>query len=154
MNKNLSIIVIIVVVIVVASKYLLGGSDKMQAPVQGKITSPFGNRIHPITGVSSFHNGIDISASSGTPILAPANGKIKSAWYSEKGGNQLSITHDNGMTSGFAHLSTYSVSTGDTVKKGQIIGKVGATGKVTGPHLHYVLKDNQGKYIDPSKFIA
>jgi len=129
-------------------------SGKMIMPLQGRITSGFGNRVHPVDGTDDFHNGIDISGSVGDQIVAPAKGVVKSIYSNSAGGNQLLIEHRNGFTSGYAHLSKYHVSQGDFVKKGQVIAEVGSTGKATGPHLHLTLKDRSGKFVDPINHLA
>lgn len=113
-----------------------------------KLTSRFGTRIHPITGVEKFHNGIDLAIAEGTPIKSPQKGKVINKYYNSTGGNQLIIQHDNGFTTGYAHLSDTLVNVGDTVKNGQVIAKVGNTGASTGPHLHFTLKKD-GNYLDP-----
>lgn len=120
-------------------------------PVKGKITSPFGNRIHPVTKVQAFHNGIDIGAPMGTPIYSPEAGRVINRYENATGGKQLIIEHTNGFVTGYAHLNDYAVKMGDNVKKGHLIGYVGATGRVTGPHLHLTLK-KQGAYLDPEKY--
>jgi murein DD-endopeptidase MepM/ murein hydrolase activator NlpD len=121
----------------------------MIMPVNGPITSPFGARIHPISGEPDFHNGIDIKAATGDKIIAPANGVVKSQYFNDAGGNQMLIEHDNGYTTGYAHLSKYLVKQGDRVKKGQAVAEVGNTGNSTGSHLHLTLKDSSGTIINP-----
>lgn len=123
-------------------------------PVNGRIASKYGNRKDPITGENEFHNGIDIAASTGTIVKSPYNGTVKSIYSNSTGGNQLIVTHTNGFTTGYAHLSNYLVKQGETVKKGQPIALVGETGRVTGPHLHFTLKNPSGSYIDPLTKLA
>jgi len=118
-----------------------------------KITSPFGTRVHPVTKKVSTHNGIDISAPVGTPIKAPADAKVLRVYENNIGGLQIILLHDKGIKTGYAHLSAASVKQGDTVTKGQIIGKVGKSGRVTGAHLHFTVKDGEGKFINPETFI-
>jgi murein DD-endopeptidase MepM/ murein hydrolase activator NlpD len=113
-----------------------------------RVTSGFGNRIHPVTGAYKLHNGIDLGVPNGTPILAPQKGVVKSIYSNSTGGNQLIIEHPNNYTTGYAHLQGYNVKEGDTVKNGQTIAFVGSTGPVTGPHLHFTLKQN-GDYLNP-----
>ena len=117
------------------------------------ITSPFGNRKHPITGLMTFHNGIDLAAKIGTVVACPADGIVTAVTYNSTGGNQLSIKHDNGFTTGYLHLSRYAVKLNDRVKQSQIIAYTGATGNVTGPHLHLILKDASGKYLNPADYL-
>lgn len=138
-----------VVGIVVFYVQLNRKKDTMMLPLAGAITSPFGDRIHPITGAKDFHNGIDIKGATGDKILAPYNGIVASRYYNDAGGNQLVINHDNGYSTGYAHLSKYYVSAGDRVVKGQVIAEVGNTGNSTGSHLHLTLKDAGGNYINP-----
>ena len=95
---------------------------------------------------------MDIAAETGTPILAPAAGKVIESGDFFFSGNLIYLDHGQGMISLFAHLSEIDVELGDMVEKGQVIGKVGATGRVTGPHLHWSLGLN-GTWIDPALFI-
>jgi murein DD-endopeptidase MepM/ murein hydrolase activator NlpD len=134
--------------------YFLLQARKMLMPVDGSITSPFGLRKNPISGDPEFHNGIDIQAAEGTPIVAPAAGLVINVFSNDKGGNQMLIKHDNGYTTGYAHLSAYEVKQGDRVSKGQLIALVGTTGNSTGAHLHLTLKDKNGVTIDPQNYFA
>lgn len=126
----------------------------MKYPVQGKITSPYGNRIHPISGVQKFHNGIDIGVSTGTPIIAPAPGTVTKKYTDSLGGNSLVIKHDNGFSTGYAHLSAWEVEIGDKVHQGQTIAKSGNTGNSTGPHLHLTMRDQNGGYVNPEDYLV
>lgn len=121
-------------------RFIMSKSSKMPWPVKGKITSLYGDRIHPVTNVASFHNGIDIGAPTGTPIYSPESGKCVNRYENATGGKQIIIEHSNGFTTGYAHLDEYAVKQGDNIRKGQIIGYVGSTGQVTGAHLHLTLK--------------
>lgn len=118
------------------------------------VTSPFGQRIHPVTKASQFHNGIDLAGQVGTVIAAPYDGTVTNVSFSETGGNQLIIKHDNGFTSGYAHLSRYAVKLNDRVKQSQVIAYIGATGQVTGPHLHFTLRDTTGNYVNPVDYLV
>lgn len=117
------------------------------------VTSPFGNRQSPYPNeedVIIYHNGIDLRAAEGTNIYSLAKGVVSNIYYTNKGGNQIIIEHDQGYRTGFAHLSDTLINIGDTVNAGQIIGLSGSTGGFTGmaPHLHLtVKKDNE--YINP-----
>jgi len=113
------------------------------------ITSRFGNRIHPITHTIKFHNGIDLKGSTGQPVRAIKSGIVENSYYNSTGGNQIVLKHNNNYKSGYAHLNDMYVANGQRINKGDIIGTIGATGKVTGPHLHFTIKDPQNKYIDP-----
>ncbi|MEA4822986.1 MAG: M23 family metallopeptidase [Clostridiaceae bacterium] len=117
-------------------------------PVSGRVTSPFGYRIHPVDDVESFHYGIDIAAAEGTDICAFADGKVIYAGTGEINGKYMKIEHADGFVSLYAHLSALEVCVGDMVAAGQVIARSGATGKVTGPHLHFQLY-HDGLIFDP-----
>lgn len=121
-------------------------------PVKGSIASRFGPRHDPINNKRSFHQGIDIKAQPGDQIHATAAGVITKAFRNGSYGNFVEIDHKNGFKTTFAHMKKYVVAEGDKVKRGQLIGQVGNTGRSTGPHLHYELlyKD---KPINPLKFM-
>ncbi|WP_080056742.1 M23 family metallopeptidase [Spirosoma aerolatum] len=129
-------------------------ANRLIWPVHGRITSEFGNRINPINSQPEFHNGIDIASPEGTSILAPADGRVTSLYTNASGGKQLTIMHDNGFVSGYAHLSKYAVKMSDKVYQGDLIGYVGSTGQVTGPHLHFTLKDAKGSYLNPVDYLS
>lgn len=118
-------------------------------PVRGPITSPFGYRYHPIRHRTIFHEGMDIGADSGTPILAPADGRIIVAGWVSGYGNYIGIAHGGGVTTGYGHCSQTFVSVGQDVKRGQAIGAVGSTGNSTGPHLHFEVRVD-GSPVDPA----
>lgn len=102
------------------------------------ISSSFNpRRLHPVTGRVRPHNGIDYAASTGTPVMSSGDGKVIAASYSSLNGNYIFIQHGERYVTKYLHLSRKHVSTGDRVKQGQVIGRVGATGRVTGAHLHY-----------------
>lgn len=102
------------------------------------ISSSFNpRRLHPVTGRVRPHNGIDYAASTGTPVMSSGDGKVVKAGYSRLNGNYIFVQHGERYTTKYLHLSRKHVRTGDRVKQGQVIGRVGATGRVTGPHLHY-----------------
>lgn len=141
-----TVIIIIVVLIIYAR------SRKMLTPVEGRISSGFGMRFHPILKENKMHNGIDISAPSGTDIKAPQSGLVIARRSNSVGGNELILDHGNGLTTGYSHLSAFNVEEGDRVRRGQVIGKVGTTGRSTGPHLHFSVKKN-GVFVDPKKYL-
>jgi murein DD-endopeptidase MepM/ murein hydrolase activator NlpD len=114
------------------------------------ITSPFGMRTHPVTGARQLHNGVDLRATTGTPIFSPANAIVDSLHSNPIGGKQIILNHDNGINTGYAHLSEYKVNQGDRVKAGQIIGYTGNTGITTAPHLHFTYTID-GVKKDPTK---
>lgn len=118
-------------------------------PTKGIITSKFGKRMHPITKKWSFHEGIDIANTCGTPVYASRTGVVvlrsfTSSFY----GNLIKIRHRGSFVTVYAHLLKILVSSGDKVKRGQVIGRVGDTGRVTGCHLHFeIRRDNW--FINP-----
>jgi len=118
----------------------------------GYISSPYGSRRDPINGSMRHHNGLDIAAKTGSSVYAIANGFV--TYRGKKGayGNLLEVNHSETLKSRYAHLSTFLVKQGDMVKKGDVIGKVGATGRVTGPHLHLEIKENN-KIVDPKLYL-
>lgn len=119
-----------------------------QAPVQGRITSDFGSRLDPINGQHRNHHGIDIAAPRGTPIGAAAAGTIVFAGRRGGYGNTVIIEQVDGRQSLYAHADQLLVNVGDTVNAGQTIATVGSTGRSTGPHLHFEVREN-GQPIDP-----
>jgi murein DD-endopeptidase MepM/ murein hydrolase activator NlpD len=119
----------------------------------GYNASSFGWRFDPFNGRSTFHEGIDFAAPSGTPIAAAAGGVVVTAEYHHQFGNMLEVDHGNGIVSRYAHASRLLVRTGDIVRRGQHIADVGATGRSTGAHLHFEVLV-EGIPQDPSKFLA
>jgi len=123
-------------------------------PVEaGYYSSNYGYRLDPITGRSTFHTGVDIIASPGTPVMAAAGGVVSTVAFVPEYGNIVEVNHDNGLTSRYAHLSKSLVKVGDVVMKGQNIARVGATGRVTGPHLHFEVRE-KGIPLNPNKFLS
>jgi hypothetical protein len=117
-----------------------------------KVTSSFGYRKDPFTSKASFHEGIDIGGNYGEAVYATADGTVQSAgWHSSRGYNII-INHGNGIKTWYMHLSKILVKTGNKVEKGQHIGKIGSTGRSTGPHLHYEVIKN-GRTIDPKPYL-
>ncbi len=121
-------------------------------PVFGPVRSPFGYRDHPINGAYKFHNGIDIGAGEGEPILAFAGGQVEYTGESEVYGNYLQLDHGNGIKSFYAHCSQVLVRTGQKITAGERIALVGSTGAVTGPHLHLELRCGD-LHLDPAYYI-
>lgn len=116
-------------------------SKKMINPViNGKTTSEFGARIHPISNELTFHAGIDIAADLGTPIYAAFDGKVTVADYDKWNGNYMKIKHENGLMTVYCHCESLNVKKGENIRAGEIIGYVGSTGSSTGPHLHFELR--------------
>lgn len=123
-------------------------------PVPGysSISSPFGYRIHPVLGTKKLHTGIDIPAPTGTPAVAVASGTVIYSGVQGSYGNTVMIRHDNGLVSLYAHNSSLIVKVGDRVKKGQVVTKIGSTGRSTGPHLHFEIRVN-GTPQNPLNFL-
>jgi len=126
--------------------------DFMLPMFNTKITSGFGQRIHPIFGMLKFHEGIDLKQQYGAPVRAACDGKVIFSGWAEGYGKLVILKHYNGYTSYYGHLSKTRVKTGTYVVKGQIIGNVGNTGWTTGPHLHFEVRKN-GIPIDPRKVL-
>jgi murein DD-endopeptidase MepM/ murein hydrolase activator NlpD len=124
-----------------------------QSPLSGRYSSVFGKRVHPVTGKVSFHGGIDIAVPSDTWVGAAADGVVIVASNNVSHyGTAVFIDHKNGYITHYGHLSKLYVRVGQKVRKGQLIAKSGATGRVTGPHLHFTIKKGD-KALDPMKFI-
>lgn len=121
-------------------------------PVRGPITSRFGPRTDPLNSKKSFHEGIDFRGRRGEKIYATAAGVVARAFKNGSYGNYVEIDHRNGYKTSFAHMQSYVVKKGDHIKRGQLIGKVGNTGRSTGPHLHYELL-LKGKPVNPMKYM-
>jgi murein DD-endopeptidase MepM/ murein hydrolase activator NlpD len=121
-------------------------------PVEGNISSPYGERDNPITGERTFHSGVDISATSGTPIRVTADGVVSYAGWTQSSGYVVLVEHGCGFSTAYAHNKSNAVKIGQRVKRREIIGYIGSTGKSTGPHVHYEVWE-KGKRINPSKFL-
>lgn len=130
-------------------KYIPGGN-----PLEREISvnSFYGTRKHPIHGVFKFHRGIDLQGTQGEPVIASGDGEVIATGFMADLGNFIKVKHRYGFESIYGHLSKVYVKKGQKVLKGKRIGLVGATGKVTGPHLHYTLKKNL-TYLDPFDFL-
>lgn len=116
-------------------------TKKMINPViNGKTTSEFGARIHPISNELTFHAGIDIAADLETPIYAAFDGKVAVADYDKWNGNYMKIKHENGLMTVYCHCESLNVKKGENIRAGEVIGYVGSTGSSTGPHLHFELR--------------
>jgi murein DD-endopeptidase MepM/ murein hydrolase activator NlpD len=128
------------------------GTGQMIWPVEGEITSPFGERESPIFHTMEMHTGMDIAADSGTPIYAADSGTVVLADWKGGYGKCVIISHGNGLSTLYGHQSKLLVSEGQTVLRGQLIGRVGSTGWATGPHLHFEVRSN-GDPVDPAKYL-
>lgn len=118
-----------------------------------RVSSSYGMRDHPVLRKRARHNGIDLAAPTGTPIYATADGIVERANYFGSYGNYIQIGHGNAIETRFAHLSRIIVSDGQQVRKGDLIGYVGSTGRSTGPHLHYEVRI-AGEPVDPRPFMV
>ena len=122
-------------------------------PVKGALTSKFGPRVSPFTGKKALHAGIDIGAPTGTEVRSPAAGKVVVAAYDGRMGKFIRIDHGYGIETTYGHLSKIHVKYGDKVRRGDLVGLVGSTGKFsTGPHLHYQVAVND-RVVDPVHYI-
>lgn len=130
-----------------------GGMFKWPAPSYTRISDDYGNRTHPILGVQQFHNGVDMAAPGGSPILAAYDGKVVAAAYNASMGNYIMINHGGGLYTIYMHASALYVSTGDTVTRGQKIAAVGTTGRSTGNHLHFSVRKD-GAYVSPWNYLS
>jgi murein DD-endopeptidase MepM/ murein hydrolase activator NlpD len=130
-----------------------GGMFTWPAPSYTRISDDYGNRMHPTLNVIKFHNGIDLAAPGGSPILAAYNGTVVAAAYSSTMGNYIMIDHGSGLYTIYMHASALYVSKGATVTKGQKIAAVGTTGRSTGNHLHFSVRLN-GSYVSPWNYLS
>lgn len=121
-------------------------------PTVGWMTSAFGKRKDPFTQEDEFHYGIDVAASHGSPIFATADGTVLKIKSERIGGNVVIINHGGGVTTVYCHLSKFNVQVGQKVKRRDVIGYVGQTGKAIGPHVHYEVRKN-GKPVNPYNYI-
>jgi len=124
------------------------GNSAMRMPVQGRMTSGFGTRFHPILGYQRFHDGMDLAAAAGTPIVAAADGKVVSAGWAGGYGRAVEIAHADGVETRYGHMSRIAAYSGELVHRGQVIGYVGSSGLSTGPHLHFEVMKN-GRPVNP-----
>jgi murein DD-endopeptidase MepM/ murein hydrolase activator NlpD len=129
------------------------GSQTMDMPVHGRLTSGFGERFHPILGYERFHAGMDLAAAAGTPIVAAADGKVVSAGWSGGYGQLVAIVHSGGIETKYGHMSRIAAYAGEQVRRGEVIGYVGSTGLSTGPHLHFEVMKN-GRPVNPASVKA
>lgn len=132
----------------------VGQTIPFGTPLKGtpRITSVYGARTHPVTGNPSVHEGVDFSATVGTDVFSPANGTVASVWSDSTCGNGLRISHTNGNETVYCHLNKVVVKKGDAVEAGCKVAESGNSGRTTGPHLHYAIKQN-GDYVDPTNWI-
>jgi murein DD-endopeptidase MepM/ murein hydrolase activator NlpD len=121
-------------------------------PAQGWFSSPFGYRIDPFTGKRAFHAGIDIATNLGNPVVATADGTVVEATFNKFLGRTVIISHGGGIITQYGHLNKYIVKAGQRIKRGDLLGYIGKTGKALGPHLHYEVRIN-GTPVNPYNYI-
>jgi murein DD-endopeptidase MepM/ murein hydrolase activator NlpD len=121
-------------------------------PTQGWVSSPFGYRIDPFTGRRTFHRGIDIATNFGNPIAAAADGTVTGVSFDKFYGRMVVISHGSGVLTQYCHLEKYVVKAGQKIRRGDVIGFVGKTGKALGPHLHYEVRINDTS-VNPYNYI-
>ena len=121
-------------------------------PVEGQVTGSFGERIDPFNGEGAFHSGVDIGSSYGSPIIAPADGVVTFTDQLGGYGKAIMIDHGHGISTRYGHLSGFAVTAGQSVHRGDVIGYVGASGRSTGPHLHYEVRINDTP-VNPYKYL-
>jgi murein DD-endopeptidase MepM/ murein hydrolase activator NlpD len=127
----------------------LGASAQgMEMPVAGRISSGFGERFHPILGYRRMHDGIDLAAPYGTPVVAAADGRVVTAGWHGGYGREVELAHSGGIETIYGHMSRVVVAAGAYVRRGQVVGYVGSTGLSTGPHLHYEVH-RDGRLVNP-----
>jgi len=127
-------------------------SPRWQLPIWGKVTSPFGERAHPINGSDAMHTGIDIAGEEGKTVVCASEGTVSVTGYDDANGHYIIVNHKNDITTVYAHLSKVCVKEGDIVSPDIKIGEVGSTGISTGPHLHFEVKE-AGISVDPAKYV-
>lgn len=121
-------------------------------PTHGWLSSTMGNRADPFTGEKDFHPGLDISADKGDPVYATADGKVVNAAAAGNYGNLVILDHGYGLETRYGHLSAFKVKVGESVKRGDLLGLVGATGRATSSHLHYEVRAN-GRILNPLQLL-
>ncbi len=121
-------------------------------PARGWMNDGYGSRRDPFDGTADYHPGLDISADRGDPVVATANGTVSSAQRSGAYGNMIVIEHGFGISTRYAHLDTFRVKAGDAVRRGDVVGYAGSTGRSTGSHLHYEVLV-YGRHLNPLQFL-
>jgi len=122
------------------------------SPAKGYLASRFGKRVDPFTGKIKFHQGLDISNREYTPVYAPADGMVVNTMVNGNLGEFLVINHGYNIITRYGHLAKYEVTVGQKVKRGDLIARIGNTGRSTAPHLHYEVLVND-QYVDPEKYL-
>ena len=122
-------------------------------PAHGWVTSRMGSRQDPVSGGDDYHAGLDIAGEKGQPIYATATGRVAQAGYQGGYGNLVVVDHGFGLETKYGHLSSFTVKPGQSVKRGDVIGRLGATGRATGYHLHYEIRAN-GRLLNPLQLLT
>jgi len=122
-------------------------------PVDGRLMGPYGQRIDPFSGEGAYHTGVDISAPTGTPVRASADGIVIHAGRAGGYGRLVIVDHGGGFQTYYAHLSRFEVVGGQEIRRGELVGLVGSSGRVTAPHLHYEVR-NGGAPVNPYRFLT
>lgn len=135
-----------------AAQSLLQGLPLADPVAESYVSSSFGKRRDPLLGIQAFHSGMDFAARTGSKVRAAAKGRVIAAEYSGGYGNMVEIDHGNGLATRYGHLSAILVEPGTEVAPGDIIGKVGSTGRSTGPHLHYEVRKH-GSPVNPAPYL-
>jgi murein DD-endopeptidase MepM/ murein hydrolase activator NlpD len=135
----------------VAQSHLLSSTPSI-APVRGILTDGFGGRSDPFTGEAGQHNAVDISSAMGQSVRSPADGIVVKAEWANGYGNVIYVSHGYGYSTRYGHLSSFAVRPGQRIKRGDILGTVGSTGRSTGPHLHYEVRVNNNP-VNPLEYI-
>ncbi len=130
------------------------GSVPLRKPVVGELdmSSGFGVRLDPFVRAAAMHTGIDFRGETGEPVRVTANGTVTAAGWSGGYGRMVEVDHGNGFVTRYGHLSAIDVTVGQALKIGQTVGRLGSTGRSTGPHLHYETRVD-GEAVDPQKFL-
>jgi murein DD-endopeptidase MepM/ murein hydrolase activator NlpD len=121
-------------------------------PINGQLLSPYGRRMDPFSGEGAYHTGVDIKAPTGTPVRATADGVVRRADWLGGYGRLVAIDHGNGIQTYYAHLARYTVMPGQEIRRGEIIGTVGTSGRSTAPHLHYEVRIG-GAPVNPNRYL-
>ena len=137
----------------VERRQALAAATPSMWPVPGWLSSPFGSRQDPFTGNSNFHPGLDISAAHGEPVLATADGMVSHASPAGNYGNLVILEHGFGIATKYGHLSRFAVVPGQAIRRGDVLGYVGSTGRSTNPHLHYEVWVN-GRLTNPLRLLG
>jgi murein DD-endopeptidase MepM/ murein hydrolase activator NlpD len=122
-------------------------------PLAGAVESKFGMRVHPLDGVEKFHFGVDLSGAPGDAVACACDGTVERAGFDEENGNFLLVSHEGGVSTFYAHCERVLAEEGEAVSKGKIIAAVGDTGKTTGPHLHFEIREGETS-LDPEAFLT